>query len=80
MCLKLKYKTAIPEFLSLNLFTGGCTLNAIMDEATSLWHLKQSDGSVEPKLRDKQWTSFKMLFNDVATYYKNRNVEITEDA
>jgi hypothetical protein len=60
------------------LFTRENELYAIMDEASTLWHLKQNDGAVDPKLRDKQWTSFKALMNDVVPYYKNRNVEVSE--
>ena len=60
------------------LFNGQNELYALMDTETCLWHLKQNDGSVDPKLRGKQWTSFKMLMNDVVPYYRNRNVEVTE--
>ena len=60
------------------LFTGENELNAQMDMESCLWHLKQKIGAVDPKLRDKRWTSFRMLYNDVVTYYANRNVEITE--
>jgi hypothetical protein len=61
------------------LFTGDNELYAIMNEESNLWYLKQNDGAVDPRLREKRWTSFKTLMTDVVPYYRNRNVEVTED-
>lgn len=59
------------------LFSGENNLHAIMDEEDCLWHLKYDSGVLPQHLKQK-FTSFKFLYKHVETYFKGRNIEISE--
>lgn len=59
------------------LFNGENKLHAIMDQHSSLWHLKYDMGDI-PQALKCQFTSFKMLRQHAEEYYRARNIEIKE--
>lgn len=61
------------------LLTGENKMNAIFDEQTGLWRLKQVNGFLPPLLK-QSFTSFNGLMKYAKTYYKNRNIDLEEDA
>lgn len=60
------------------LFTGENKLHAIMDGSSLLWSLKYEQGAIPPVLKDKKWTTFRLLLNDTEAYFNSRNVKITQ--
>lgn len=59
------------------LFTGENKLHAVMDQQTTLWHLKYDMGIVPQPLKC-QFTSFRSLREYAELYYNKRNIEIKE--
>lgn len=59
------------------LFTGDNKLHAIMDQQTTLWHLKYEMGDVPQPLKC-QFTSFKMLKQHADEYFATRNIEVVQ--
>jgi len=59
------------------LFKGDNKLHVIFDGQTTLWNLKYDSGVLPEPLQQK-FTSFKVLKNFVAEYFRNRNIEIAE--
>jgi len=61
-----------------NLFTGENNLHARIDPQTMMWTVHYEKGAVPGALKEQRWTSFSRLFKDLETYFRERNIKITE--
>lgn len=59
------------------IFTGENRLHAVRDPETCFWYFKYDKGGVPEALKCK-FTSFKDLRKLAETYFKSRNIKITE--
>lgn len=59
------------------IFAGNNRLRAIMDPVTLNWFFKYDHGVIPPALKDK-YTSFNIAKKQAETYFKTRNIRITE--
>lgn len=58
-------------------FAGNNKLRVIMDERTLHWSFKYDRGIVPPQLKG-HFTSFQLALKQAETYFKTRNIRITE--
>lgn len=58
-------------------FNGGNNLHAVMDPATLFWSFRYEHGHVPPALRGR-FTSFNVAMIQADTYFKTKNIKITE--
>ena len=59
------------------LFTGENRLHAIMEPQCCMWSLKYDMGGIPEPLKG-QFTSFSKILETAKSYYRKRNIEITE--
>jgi len=59
------------------LFTGENKLHALLEDNSSLWHLKYDSGTLPAPLRQR-FTGYSKLVTFVRDYFARRNVEVEE--
>lgn len=59
------------------LFSGENALHVIKDPRSNLWSFKYEHGGLQAPLK-QSFTTFDQALNHARTYYKKRNIEITE--
>lgn len=59
-------------------FTGENKLHCVMNEQNCLWFFRYDFGILPAPLRDVFFTSFTAAKKHAETYFKSRNVELTE--